>query len=193
MTSKFLKHTRPYKTIWLTRTSFLWLKLYGCQGETPVFARSPKLSPVGRGYYLDGWHSLPMRYSLGSQAGVVDTSHAVYFVHLANTNITAIFNQSYLSIPTLPNEQQHSHYKADARRMILSFHEINKSWPNMKTKIPWDVCSEIAKKFGCSHDTAYRVSQQLIRRSFLFLEVATERSRSLYLISCWVTWVPGLY
>ena len=31
-------------------------------------------------------------------------------------------------------------YKADAWRLILSFHEINKSWPNMKTKIPWDVC-----------------------------------------------------
>ena len=56
----------------------------------------------------------PVLYSLGSQAGVVDISHAVYFVHLANTSITAIFKQSYLSIPTLPNEQQHSRYKADA-------------------------------------------------------------------------------
>ena len=59
---------------------------------------------------------------------------------LANMCISAIFNQSYLSIPTLPNEQRHDLYKADAWRLILSFHEINKSWPNMKTKIPWDVC-----------------------------------------------------
>ena len=58
---------------------------------------------------------------------------------LANTCISATFNQSYLSIPTLPNEQRHGRYKADAWRLILSFHEINKSWPNMKTKIPWDV------------------------------------------------------
>ena len=32
----------------------------------------------------------------------------------------------------------------------------------------------------------FRVSQQLISRSFLFLEMATESRRSLY-ISCWVT------
>ena len=58
----------------------------------------------------------------------------------ANTWISVIFNQSYLGIPKLPNEQPHSRYKADAWRLILSFHQINKSWPNMKTKIPWDVC-----------------------------------------------------
>ena len=83
----------------------------------------------------DHLDSFPVLYSLGSQAGVVDISHSVYFVHLVNTSITAIFNQ-YLSIPTQPKEQQHSRYKADASRMLLSFHEINKSWPNMKTKIP---------------------------------------------------------
>ena len=60
------------------------------------------------GDHLDSFLVL---YFLGSQAGVVDIS---YFVYLANTSITAIFNQSYLSIPTLPNEQQHSRYKADA-------------------------------------------------------------------------------
>ena len=59
---------------------------------------------------------------------------------LANTCISAIFNQSYWSIPTLPNKQLNGRYKADVWRLILSFHEINKSWPNVETKIPWDVC-----------------------------------------------------
>ena len=36
---------------------------------------------------------------------------------LGNTCISAIFNQSYLSIPTLPNEQPQGLYKADAWRL----------------------------------------------------------------------------
>ena len=51
-----------------------------------------------------------------------------------------IFKQSNLSIPTLPNEQPHGRYKADCMKDDpLAFIEINKSRPNMKTKIPWDI------------------------------------------------------
>ena len=35
----------------------------------------------------------------------------------ANTCISVICNQSYLGIPTLPNEQPHGHYKRDAWRL----------------------------------------------------------------------------
>ena len=57
----------------------------------------------------------------------MDISHAVYLVHLANTSIAAIFNQWYLSIPTLPNEQQHSRYKADAAD-IETLNDSNDMW-----------------------------------------------------------------
>ena len=46
-------------------------------------------------------------------------------VAAANTCISVIFNQSYLGIPTLPNNQPHGRYMADANRLILNFHEIN--------------------------------------------------------------------
>ena len=36
----------------------------------------------------------------------------------AHTSISVIFNQSYLGIPTLPNEQLHGRYKTDAWRLI---------------------------------------------------------------------------
>ena len=56
--------------------------------------------------------------------GVSAMTKAATATLLAKTCISAIFNQSYLSIHTLPNEQRHRRYKADAWRLILSFHEI---------------------------------------------------------------------
>lgn len=79
---KFLKQTRPYKTISLTKTSFLWLisSTAIAKGKAPVPARSPKVlldgDNIWMGDHLDSF--------------LVDISHAVY---LANTSIWAIFNQ----------------------------------------------------------------------------------------------------
>ena len=51
--------------------------------------------------------SFPVLYSLGTQAGVVDISHAVYE---ANTNISTIFNQ-------LIPEQSHATKRTTAQSL----------------------------------------------------------------------------
>ena len=105
LSTTILKQTRPYKRIWLTRISFL--------------------QPDNDGIRLQLTTCFPCTLTFHNNSNLRMSS---------NMCISVIFNQSYLGIPTLPNEQPHGRYKADAWRLILSFHEINKSWPNMKTK-----------------------------------------------------------
>ena len=102
---------------------------------------------------------------------------------LANTS-SAIFKESNLSIPTLPSEQLHGRYKADAWSWFLAFIEINKSRPNMKTKL-----QEMTQVLVAAMTKLFRVSQKSITFTFLLLEMSTKSRSSLYR-SCWVTWVP---
>ena len=108
---------------------------------------------------------------------------------LANTCISAIFNQSYLSIPTLLNEEPYGCYKADAWWLILSFHEINKSWPKWRQKSHEMFARKWLKSLvAATTHQLFCVSQKLICCSFLLLEMPTKIHRTLY-PSCRVTWV----
>ena len=55
----FIPHSRVQSNIVWSRLSCLCHGYH--KGKTPVPLSSPKLNPVGRGWYLDGWPS-PIRY-----------------------------------------------------------------------------------------------------------------------------------
>ena len=165
---KFLKQTRPYKTISnLTDKDFF---------------------PVNRRQ----WHSItinlfPMYINIQQQIWFKNVQHigvsAMMKAAAANTCISVISNQSYLGIRTLPNKQPHGRYKTDASVMKSINHDQiwrQKSHEMFATK--W-LKSSVAATTQLFH----------ISKSWsvvpVLLEMPTKSRRSLYR-SCWVTWVP---
>ena len=160
--------------------------------------------------------NFPVLYSLGSQASVVDIKHAFHLYYkccmwaefqsistwlrgfsldtpVSSLNsISATFNQSYLNIPTLPNDLRHSRYKAMHDGWSLAFMKSTNHDQTWRQKSLEMFASKLLKNSIAAMIQLFRVSQKLISRSFLSLEMLTKSRRSLYL-SCWRTWVPLLH
>ena len=164
---KFSKQTRPYKTISnLTDKDFL-----------PANRRRWNLIAI---------NLFPMYINFQQQfwfKNVQLTSvSAMMKAATANTCMSVMLNQSYLDIPTLPNEQPHGRSKADAWRLIHSFHEINKSWPNMRCLLEND------SKVWLQPRYSFFMFPKVDHLFRFLLEMPTKSRRSLSR-SCRVTWV----